>query len=93
MVKQAFLQHPNVLKVTAYRYPVGFWGGPLRAIRPEGLRGREWRIRLQEIDEDFLDTFEIELIAGRNFASHDAIDHLDAGTKPLSFLLCFQQSF
>ena len=87
VVKQTFLQHPNVLKVTAYRYPVGIRSGALRAVRPEGVRGSEWRIRVQEIDEDFLDTFEIELIAGRNFASHDAIDYLDAGAKPLALLL------
>ena len=66
-VKQAFLEHPNVLKASAYRFRMGGWGGMIRQIRAEGHEEGQWRMPVQEADEDFLDTFGIELISGRTF--------------------------
>ena len=68
-VKTAFLSHPNVIKATASQnraFPTG--GGPrIKSVRPEGLPGDDWRIWINEVDEDFIDTMGIEIIAGKNF--------------------------
>ena len=69
-VKSAFSKHPNVEKVAAYRFSLG-WGGIIRTVRPQGVRGVEWQIRIMEIDEDFLDTFGIDIVVGRNFTPQD----------------------
>jgi putative ABC transport system permease protein len=75
LVKREFSQHPNVLKVSAFRYlPGAGHGGWLRMVRPEGVQGNRWQMRVNEVDEDFLETFEIELVAGRNFSSALASD-------------------
>ena len=66
-VKQAFLNHPNVLEATAYRWRTGWGGGITRTIRAEGHEGIDWRMPLLEVDEDYLDVFQIELIEGRKF--------------------------
>ena len=66
-VKQAFLNHPNVLEATAYRWWTGWGGGIARTIRAEGHEGTDWRMPLLEVDEDYLDVFQIELIEGRKF--------------------------
>ena len=68
-VKQSFLRHPNVLHATAARYlpfPQG-GGGRIWTVRPEGLPGDDWRVMFNEVDEDFLTTMGIELVAGKNF--------------------------
>lgn len=66
-VKEAFLNHPNVLKATAFRWDMGpEGGGGLRTVRTDG---QEWQLRIQEADEDFLDTYGIEIIAGRYFTA------------------------
>ena len=68
-VKQAFLQHAHILKASAVRFNMGSQGGgKLYAIRPEGEAEGNRRMRIQMADEDFLETYQIELIAGRNFS-------------------------
>jgi putative ABC transport system permease protein len=75
LVKREFSQHPNVLKVSAFRYlPGAGHGGWLRVVRPEGVQGNKWQMLVNEVDEDFLETFEIELVAGRNFSAALASD-------------------
>ena len=66
-VKEAFRAHPNVLEVTAYRWDLGWGGGIIRTIRAEGHEGTDWRMPLLEVDEDYLDVFQIELVEGRKF--------------------------
>ena len=66
-VKEAFRAHPNVLEVTAYRWGLGWGGGIIRTLRAEGHEGTDWRMPLLEVDEDFLDVFQIELVEGRKF--------------------------
>lgn len=77
-VKDTFLQHPNVLKATAYRYDVGRYAGRLRRVQPEGAVTTEWEIPMNEVDEDFFDTFEIPLVAGRPFSADIPTDQSDA---------------
>ena len=66
-VKRAFLAHPNALEATAYRWWVGWGGGIMRTIRAEGHADTDWRMPLLEVDEDYLDVFQIELVQGRKF--------------------------
>ena len=85
-VKQAFLAHPSVLKATAYRFTMGTrgmtgeggmtveGGPPLRDLHPKGDANMDvLLIPMQEVDEDFLDTFEIDLVAGH--ITENAIPH------------------
>lgn len=67
-VKQAFSQHPNVQKVSAFRHYVGWSGGLIRKIIAEGHETEEIRMPVLEVDEDFVPFFDMELIAGRNFS-------------------------
>ena len=66
-VKEAFLAHPNTLEATAYRWDLGWGGGITRTIRAEGHEGIDWRMPLLEVDEDYLDVFQIGLVEGRKF--------------------------
>lgn len=69
VVKQAFLGHPNALEATAYRQPIGREGGVIRTVIPEGHEGETWRMPVLEVDEDFLDVFDITIVEGRKFDS------------------------
>ncbi len=76
MVKQAFEQHPGVLKTAAFRSLLGtdWGGGSLRTMRSED--GKTRQIYVNEVDDDFLSVFEIRLVQGRNFSkavSGDAV--------------------
>ena len=46
---------------------MGWGGGIIRAVRPEGHEHTEWRMPIFDVDEDYLDVFQIELLQGRNF--------------------------
>ena len=65
-VKQAFLAHPDILRTSAYRVDMRT-GGYERQVHLKD--GDTYQVLNQEADEDFLDTFELELIEGRNFSS------------------------
>ena len=77
MVKQAFLKHPNILKASAST-GVPPWGGGKYLVRPEGTEGTEWKMRVLQVDEDFLATYEIELTAGREFSLEMGSDAREA---------------
>ena len=62
-VKQAFMAHPNIVKATATRFPQGGYI-TTDTFRAEGSDA-DWQMGLFDIDSDFLDFFNIELIAGR----------------------------
>ena len=68
-VKQSFLRHPNVIGATASQYRAFPSGGGSRRkpIRPEDLPGDDWWILVNEVDQDFVKTMGIELVAGKNF--------------------------
>ena len=72
-VKQAFFQHPNVLKASAFRFWLGHGGGMIRQIRAEDHENQAWRMPVQEADPDFLETFGVNLLAGRTFSSEDPV--------------------
>ena len=66
-IKNEYLQHPNILKASASHSSVGY-GGQLGRVYPEGKSNEEWQMRVLGVDESYLDTYGIELIAGRNFS-------------------------
>ena len=67
VVKQAFLEHSNVLEATAYRWWLGWGSGLSRTIHAEGHEGTDWRMGVLEVDDDYIDVFRIELLEGRKF--------------------------
>jgi len=74
VVKRDFLSHPRVLSATASWPPPGSWGyAEYHSVQPEGEAEGEWEMQVIGIDSDFLETFGVELVAGRNLrASRDA---------------------
>ena len=77
-VKRAFLRHPNVLKATVCWPPPGGGYVERHVVRPEGSGESEWEMQVIGIDEDFLDVYEIELLAGRNLNLSIASDSTEA---------------
>lgn len=78
LIKKELLAHPNVLKVTA--------SGQL-PVRIGSQNGLGWTKRdggdalasyTTQVDADFLDVFEIELVEGRNFSAEMATDTTDS---------------
>ncbi len=67
-IKNEYLKHPNILKASASHSTMGY-GGQLDRVFPEGRGGEDWRMRVMGVDEPFLDTYNLELIAGRNFST------------------------
>lgn len=68
MAKEVFAKHPNILKTTAFRFKLGQGEEFIRTVRPEGFPPNTWRMPVNEVDEDFFETFGLDLIAGRNFS-------------------------
>ena len=68
-VKQAFLEHPNIVSASAFRFlPGQDGGGFVRIVKPEGQDDMEWRMPVQEADEDFFATFGVPILSGRTFS-------------------------
>ena len=76
-IKQEFLKHPNIHRATASHITLGY-GAERELVLPEGIDGEEARMRRLVVDEDFLDTFEIDVIAGRNLNKDIASDSTNA---------------
>ncbi len=74
MVKQAFLEHPNILSASALRYDIMGYGGRPRLIWPDGDRIKERTIRINEVDDSFFETFNIPVLRGRAFSAAVASD-------------------
>ncbi len=74
MVKQAFLEHPNILSASALRYDIAGYGGRPRLIWPGGDRTKERTIRINEVDDSFFETFNIPVLRGRAFSADVASD-------------------
>ena len=64
VIKQAFTIHPNILYATTSRGLVGQWA-TLETFQPEGKPA--YSMDVIGVDEEFLDFYDIELVAGRNF--------------------------
>ena len=68
-VKQVFLEHPDVVSVSAFRFlPGRDGGGFVRIVKPEGQDHTEWRMPVQEADEDFFGALGVSILAGRTFS-------------------------
>ena len=67
VIKQAFLQHPQIDQITAFRFKPGVLSGEKRMIHTID-DDRSIPMQVQEADEDFLNVFGLQLIAGRNFS-------------------------
>ena len=74
MVKQVFLEHPNILSASALRYDISGYGGRPRLIWPDGDRTKERTIRINEVDDSFFETFNIPVLRGRAFSADVASD-------------------
>ena len=74
-VKQAFLEHPNIVSASAFRFlPGRDGGGFVRIVKPEGQEHTEWRMPVQEADEDFFGTLGVSILSGRTFSPEVARD-------------------
>ena len=74
MVKQVFLEHPNILSASALRYAISGYGGRPRLIWPDGDRTKEQTIRINEVDDSLFETFDIPVLRGRAFSADVASD-------------------
>ncbi len=78
-VKQAFLEHPNIVSASAFRFlPGRDGGGFVRIVKPEGHDHTEWQMPVQEADEHFFGTLGVSLLAGRAFSPENARDRTHA---------------
>jgi len=73
-VKQTFLTHPNVLSASAFRSLPGKDRWFTRIVKPEGQDNTEWRMPVQETDEDLFGTLGVPLLAGRTFSPENERD-------------------
>jgi putative ABC transport system permease protein len=73
-VKQAFLTHTNVLSASAFRSLPGKDRWFTRIVKPEGQDNTEWRMPVQETDEDLFNTLRVPLLAGRTFSPENERD-------------------
>ena len=76
VVKDAFLQHPNITAATISRSSHGRTA-PQAIFSAYEPGKEELRMGRNEVDEDFLSFFNIELVAGRDF-SEDAAKRYDS---------------
>ena len=74
MVKQVFLEHPNILSASALRYDISGYGGRPRLVWPDGDPTKERTIRINEVDDSFFETFDIPVLRGRAFSADVASD-------------------
>ncbi|WP_462251723.1 ABC transporter permease [Ekhidna sp.] len=70
LFKNDLLSNPNILKASySSRIPTGrlndYWGA--RHFRGDSLVNTDFRLSVVSVDPDFMDTYEIELVAGENF--------------------------
>ena len=76
-VKQAFLKHSSVVRASVSHSVPPWMGGSGRVIA-ESEMGNEHRMDILAVDEDFLATYGIELLAGRNLSAEIRTDSLSA---------------
>jgi len=80
-VKAQLLQNPNILAVAGSRlvptnHLLNSWGG--RRLDGEEPQPLQFRLAVQECDYDFLDTYQIPLVAGRYFSQEYGTDDSSA---------------
>lgn len=70
-VKDAVSKHPNILNTSAFRFYIGWQSGISAVVRPEASEA-EWRVRVNDVDDGFLDVFGIPIVAGRGFHQEES---------------------
>ena len=78
MVKQVFLEHPNILSASALRFDITGYSGRLRLVWPDGDRTKERTFRISEVDDSFFETFNIPVLLGRTLSADVASDAFQA---------------
>ncbi|MFT5366620.1 MAG: putative ABC transport system permease protein [Candidatus Latescibacterota bacterium] len=73
-VKQTFLEHPNIHAISAFRFLPGKDQWMTRIVKPEGQDNTEWRMPVQETDEDLFNALGAPLLAGRTFSPENERD-------------------
>ena len=76
-VKEAFRQHPNVITTSTSGYLPGM-APQFRRFRVSGTGDVPWTFRTLTVDEDFFETYDIEMAVGRRFLKSIATDATDA---------------
>lgn len=73
-VKKTFLEHPNIHAISAFRFLPGKDRWMTRIVKPEGQDNTEWRMPVQETDEDLFNALGAPLLAGRTFSPENERD-------------------
>ena len=71
VVKDAFLQHPNIYAASISRFPHGR-GAPQAVFNAYEAGKDEMIMRVNEVDEDFITVFNIPISKGRDFSASAA---------------------
>ncbi len=75
LIKNEFLQYQGIISASASMTIPGFDGGMKYKVIPEGYNeGEDMTANLVYIDNDFFDTYEIQIIEGRNFSKDFSTD-------------------
>lgn len=70
IVKQVFLQHPNILNATTSLFPPGYENfTDMKQIRTSEQLEIENKFHFLPVDKDFIRTYEIKLIEGHGFSA------------------------
>ncbi|MDA0748263.1 MAG: FtsX-like permease family protein, partial [bacterium] len=82
VIKQRFLQHPSVLKVATSLFPPGMQNDTDKwPILAAGMTDPV-DVHFLPVDDDFLDVYEIPLVAGRNLGDSDRFDFWNEENLP-----------
>jgi putative ABC transport system permease protein len=77
VVKQEFLKHPDIISASASHFLIGS-GGERHKVIPEGKFSEEWNMAVLAVDEDFIETYGLTLLQGRDFSGDIISDQTEA---------------
>ncbi len=77
VVKQEFLKHPDIISASASHFLIGS-GGERHKVIPEGKFSEEWNMAVLAVDEDFIKTYGLTLLEGRDFSGDIISDRTEA---------------
>ncbi len=76
-VKEEFLKNPDILSASASHFLIGS-GGEVHKVMPEGMGSKGIDMAVLAVDEDFIETYGLTLIRGRNFSGEISSDRTGA---------------
>lgn len=76
-VKDEFLKDPEIISASASHFLIGS-GGEHHEVFPEGKTGENWDMAILAVDEDFIQTYGLKLLEGRNFSRDISSDCTEA---------------